>query len=112
MANNNLTHYGTYREEARIKRATLDDKIFKLEEIQEKMNGIKNKLKPLEERYDAILFIEQNLSFLKTQLLSSEEHLKSIKLAQKELKSVIKLEFIGNDSELEEALKNFYNNLL
>ncbi|VVC25617.1 Hypothetical protein CINCED_3A008104 [Cinara cedri] len=112
MANNNLTYCKTYREEARTKRATLDDRIFKLDELKEKMNEVENKLKPLEERYNAILFIEENLSSLRDKLLTSEGNLKSIRLAQKELKSVIKLEFIGNDSELEEALKNFNNNLL
>lgn len=112
MVNVNLTHCETYRNEARTKRATLDDKIFKLDDLQEKMNKVENKLKPLEERYHAILFIEENLSSFRNKLLSSEEYLKSIKLAQKEVELVIKQKFIGNDSELEEALKNFHNNLL
>lgn len=112
LVNINLTHYATYREEARSKRATLDDRKFKLDELQEKMKEIENKLKPLEERYHAILYIEENLSSLRDKLLTSEGHLKSIRLAQQELRSVIKLEFIGSDSDLDKALDNFNNDLL
>lgn len=100
-----------YREEARNKRATLDLKKLKSDELQQKMDSIENKFKPLEERYNTILYTEQNLSALKNTLLTSEGHLKSIKLTQKELKSVIKFMFEGNDSALDEALNNFDDNL-
>lgn len=76
------------------------------------MNKIETDMNPLEKRYNAILYIEENLSTLKNSLLNSEGHLKSIMLSQKELKSVIKIDFQGNDLELEEAIKNFNNNVL
>lgn len=112
ISNNSLQHLKTIREEAREKRATLDDRQLKLDELQQKMNEIQEKLKPLNERYNAILYKEENLSSLKNALLSSEGHLNSIILAQKELKSVIKVEFEGSDWELNEVLNNFNNNLL
>lgn len=83
-----------------------------MSELQQKMNKIEFDMKPLEKRYNAILYIEENLSSLKNSLLTSEGHLKSIMLSQKELKSVVKQDFQGNDLELEEALNNFNNNLM
>lgn len=102
----------TYREEARNKRAMLDGKKMKKNQLEASINQIEENMKPLEKRYNEILYIEENLSTLKTELLTSEGRLKSIILAQKELKSVIKSEFRGNDSDLDEELMNFETNLL
>lgn len=90
----------------------LDNKISMLDELQQKMNIIDNDLKPLEERYKDILYIEENLYSLKNSLLTSEGCLKAIRLAQKELKLVIKVEFEGNDFQIDDALENFNNNLM
>lgn len=83
----------------------------KSKELQEKIDFIKQKLQPLNERYETILFTEENLFSLKSTLSISEGQLQSIKLSQNELKSVIKFEFDGNDSDLDKALKNFDDNL-
>lgn len=101
-----------YRDEARSKRATMDDKIFKLEEISQEIKQVEEELKPLDKKYNDILHIEQNLSSLTIKLGSTEEHLKSIKLAQKDLKLLIKQEFSASDKELDDALDNFNKNLL
>lgn len=101
----------TYREEARNKKATLDMKKEKSKELLEKIDLIKQKLQPLNERYETILYTEENLFSLKSTLSTSEGQLRSIKLSQDELKSVIKFEFNGNDSDLAKALKNFDINL-
>lgn len=108
----NLNNLKIIREEARNKRATLDDKKTLLNEIQEKMSNSEKNMKPLVKRYNEILYIEENLSTLKNTLLTSEGNLRSIKLAQKELNLIIKVKFEGNDSELLEALKYFNDNLL
>jgi len=55
---------------------------------------------------------EEHFCSLKNKLLTSEGNLNSIRLAIKDLKSLIKLEFKGNDSDLDEALENFNNNLV
>lgn len=110
--NNNLNYLKTYREEARSKRAMLDDRIYKYDKLQLDINKIGEDLKPLEKRYNEILYIEENLSSLRDTLLSSQGNLKSITLAIKELKLVIKLEFQGDDKDLDEALNNFNTNLL
>lgn len=107
-----MIHLKTYREEARNKRAMLDKKKMKANELQTSINQIEENMKPLEKRYNDILYIEDNLTTLKHELLTSEERLRSIRLAQKELKSVIKSEFKGNDSDLDEVLRNFGINLL
>lgn len=112
MNDANLNHLRTFREEARTKRAILDDRIFKYEKLQQDINQVEDDLKPLEKRYNEILYIEENLSSLRDTLLSSQGNLKSITLAIKELKLVIKLEFDGDDSDLEKALNNFNTNLL
>lgn len=101
-----------FREDTRSKKATLDDRIFKSNELQLNIKQIEDNLKPLEKRYNEILYIEENLSTLRNTLLFSESNLKTIKVALKDLKSIIKKEFEGNDSDLEEALNNFNINLL
>lgn len=90
----------------------LDNKMSMLDELQQKMKIIDNDLKPIDERFNEILYIENNLYTLKNSLLTSEGRLESIKLAQKELKSVIKVEFEGNDFKIDDALENFNNNLM
>jgi hypothetical protein len=90
----------------------LDNKNCLLEELEKKMNIIDNDLKPVEDRFIEILHIEDNLSVLKNSLLTSQGRLKSLKLAQKELKSVIKVKFEGNDFEIDDAIMNFKNNLM
>lgn len=67
---------------------------------------------PLEVRYNEILKKEENFFYLKNKLITSEGNLNSIRLAIKDLKLLIKSEFEGNDSDLDEALENFNNNLL
>jgi len=67
---------------------------------------------PLEVRYNEIMKKEENFFFLKNKLITSEGNLNFIRLAKKDLKSLINLEFKGNDSDLDEALENFNNNLL
>jgi len=100
------------REDTRSKKATLDDRIFKYNELKLNIKKIEDNLNPLEKRYNEILYIEENLSTLRNTLLFSESNLKTIKVAYKDLKSIIKKEFEGNDSDLEEALNNFNINLL
>lgn len=102
----------TYREEARSKRAILDDRIYKYDKLQLDINKIDEDLKPLEKRYNEILYIEENLSSLKNALLSSEGNLNNITLAIKELNLVIRLKFQGDDKDLEDELNNFNTNLL
>ncbi|KAE9545442.1 hypothetical protein AGLY_000985 [Aphis glycines] len=111
-ANNNIQHFWQYREEARNKRATLENKKSCLDELQQKMNNIEKEIEPLDKRYKEILYKEENFSSLKNKLLTCEGTLNSIRLAKKDLKLLIKLEFKGNDSDLNEALDNFNNNLL
>ncbi|XP_060840875.1 DNA repair protein RAD50 [Rhopalosiphum padi] len=110
--NNNIQHYWTYREEARNKRATLENKKCCLDELQQKMNNIEKEIEPLDEIYKEILYKEEHFSSLKNKLLTAEGTLNSIQLAKKELKLLIKLEFKENDSDLDEALENFNKNLL
>ncbi|XP_025414138.1 DNA repair protein RAD50 [Sipha flava] len=112
IADIELEHLKNYREEARTKRSMLDNKNCLLEELEKKMNIIDNDLKPVEDRFIEILHIEDNLSVLKNSLLTSQGRLKSLKLAQKELKSVIKVKFEGNDFEIDDAIMNFKNNLI
>lgn len=80
-------------------------KKVKSDDLQAKMDLIEQKLKPLNEQYKNILYTEQNL-------LTFEGQLKSIKMSQEELKSAITFIFDGDDSDLDEALKNFDGNLL
>jgi len=108
----NLHHLKIFREDSRNKKASLDDRILKSEELQLKIEQYEDNLKPLYERYNKILSDEENLSTLKNKLLFSEDNLKTIKLAQKDLKSIIKQDFKGNDLDLEEAINNFNINLL
>jgi len=76
------------------------------------MNNIEKEIEPLDKRYKEILYKEENFSSLKNKLLTCEGTLNSIRLAKKDLKLLIKLEFKGNDSDLNEALENFNKNLL
>lgn len=76
------------------------------------MNNIEKEIKPLDEKYEEILYKEENFSSLKNKLLTCEGTLNSIQLAKKDLKLLIKVEFKGNDSDLNEALDNFNKNLL
>lgn len=110
--NNNIQHFWKYREEARHKRATLENKKCSFNELQQKLNSIDKEIIPLEERYEEIMNKEEHFFSLKNKLLTSEGNLKSIRLAIKDLKLLIKLEFKGNDSDLDEALENFNNNLV
>ncbi|XP_029343905.1 DNA repair protein RAD50 isoform X3 [Acyrthosiphon pisum] len=110
--NNNIQHFWKYREEARNKRATLENKKFSFDELQQKLNSIDKEIIPLEERYKEIMKKEEHFFSLKNKLLTSEGNLNSIRLAIKDLKLLIKLEFKGNDSDLDEELKNFNNNLV
>lgn len=107
-----MYHLKIVREDTRTKRALLDNRICKSDELQLNIKQIEDNLKPLEERYNEILYIEENLSTLRNALLFSEGNLKNIKLAQKDLRSIIKLEFKGNDADLKDALNNFSINLL
>lgn len=111
-ANINIQHLWKFREEARNKRATLENKKCSLDELQKKMDNIRKEIEPLDERYNAILRIEENLSSLRNKLLTSKGNLNSIRLAKKDLKILIKQEFKGNDSDLDEALENFNYNLV
>lgn len=108
----NLSYLKADREEARNKRATLDMKKMKSDDLQTKIDLIEQKLKPLNERYKNILYTEENLSSLKDTLLTFEGQLKSIKMSQEELKSAITIIFDGDDSNLDEELKNFDDKLL
>ncbi|CAI6346339.1 unnamed protein product [Macrosiphum euphorbiae] len=110
--NNNIQHLWKYREEARNKRATLENKKCSFDELQHKLNSIDKEMIPLEERYKEIMNKEEHFCSLKNKLLTSEGNLKSIRLAIKDLKLLIKVEFKGNDSDLDEALENFNNNLV
>lgn len=110
--NNNIQHFWKYREEARNKRATLENKKCSFDELQQKLNSIDKEITPLEARYKEIINKEENYFSLKNKLLTSEGNLNSIRLAMKDLKLLIKLEFKGNDSDLDEALENFNNNLV
>lgn len=110
--NNNIQHFWKYREEARNKRATLESKKCSFDELQQKLNSIDKEIVPLENRHEEILNKEDNFVSLKNKLLTSEGNLKSIRLAIKDLKLFIKLEFKGNDSDLDQALENFNNNLV
>lgn len=110
-ADKDLAYLKENREEARNKRSMLDTKISMLDELQQKMNKIDNDLKPLVNRYNDILYIEQNLSLLQNSLLSSKGRLKSIILAQQELQLVIKVQFEGDDFQIDDALENFNKNL-
>ncbi|XP_025200798.1 DNA repair protein RAD50 [Melanaphis sacchari] len=107
-----IQNFWKFREEARNKRATLENKKCSLDELQLKMKNIEKELKPLDERYKQILYKEENFSSLKNKLLTSEGTLNSIRLVITDLKLLIKIEFKGNDSDLDEALENFNKNLL
>jgi len=107
-----MQHFWKFREEARSKRATLDNKKCSLDELKQKMSIIEKEIEPLEKSYEQMMFKEENFSSLKNKLITSEGHLNSIRLAKKELTLLIKLEFKGNDSDLDEVLENFNNNLL
>jgi len=85
---------------------------LKSDVLQDQIIQIENEYKPLVERYNTILYTEENLSTLNNKLLTSKENLKSIKSTQQELKSVIKFKFEENDSKLDEALNNFNRNML
>ncbi|XP_050431773.1 DNA repair protein RAD50 isoform X2 [Adelges cooleyi] len=112
ISKNNIQFKKKIRDEARDKKATLDDRKTKLEIIRNDIAKIEEECIPLDTRIKEISNFESQLSIHQGGLKCFEQQLMYIQEAQIGLKNEIKSEFKGNDQQLEEELSNFDNNLI
>ncbi|XP_050508805.1 DNA repair protein RAD50-like [Diabrotica virgifera virgifera] len=89
------------------KRAKLEDKVVKLNQIQNSIEEKINEMKPLDERMKKILELEELLGTLQRKLTGKDEEKKGLVNQQKLLLKDISYVFEGTDEELQSKITSF-----